>query len=209
MSTLIVTAHPDPSSLTHHAAVRLQESLAGGSEIAHLAQEGFDPRFTQNDRTAYVTGGGSDSDITAEQNRIDRFTDIVFVFPVYWWSMPALLKGWIDRVFVAGWAFGYSEDGKVDPKLWRLTAHLLPISGTSEESFDRHGYTRSLETQVGDGIFKFCGMKRGVTAYIFDSESQDETAVEAALNTAVASVASAIHNGSRSGRSAKVATATA
>ncbi|MFC5125289.1 NAD(P)H-dependent oxidoreductase [Pseudoclavibacter helvolus] len=59
----------------------------------------------------------------------------------------ALLKGWIDRVFITGWAFAL-DDERVLPKLGHLTAHLLPVSGFSEASFARHGYEESFSTQI-------------------------------------------------------------
>jgi NAD(P)H dehydrogenase (quinone) len=104
VSTLIVTAHPDPESLTHVAANRLRELIGeGDAVVADLAAEGFDPRFTAGDRADYVSRAQSDPVVAAEQRRVDGVDHLVLVFPVYWWSMPALLKGWIDRVFIGGW----------------------------------------------------------------------------------------------------------
>jgi NAD(P)H dehydrogenase (quinone) len=190
MSTLIVTAHPDPDSLTHRAAERLRDRL--GAELAHLAQEGFDPRFSLDDRARYLGRGPLDPAVHAEQRRVDRAEHLVLVFPVWWWSMPALLKGWIDRVFVAGWAFDTDADGRIVPGLQRLTMHLLPISGTAEESFDRHGYAASFHTQIERGIADCCGIRRGVTAFVWDSESGDAVAVEAQVESVTATVAAAI-----------------
>jgi len=197
MGTLIVTAHPDPESLTHRAARRLEEVLGGdGVTRADLAAEGFDPRFSANDREVYRGGGQADAAVRAEQERIDRHSDLVLVFPVYWWSMPALLKGWIDRVFIAGWAFDYDE-GRVAPRLGDLTAHLLPVSGTDEESFARHGYTASFSTQIERGVVDFCGIRRGTTAFVWDSESTDRDATTRGVETAATTIASAI-TGARS-----------
>ena len=193
MRSLIVTAHPDDTSLTHRAAARLQHLLGPAeASVAHLAQEAFDPRFTLIDRGSYLGQGSPELAIAAEQARIDHVEHLVLVFPVYWWSMPALLKGWIDRVFTAGWAFGYDNDGRVVPGLNRLTAHLLPISGTSAESFAKHGYTDSFSTQIEKGILDFCGMQRGTTAFIFNSESEDRSAVEAGLDDATTAIARSV-----------------
>ena len=193
MNTLIVTAHPDPGSLTHATAAQLHQLLGEESaRLVHLAQEGFDPRFTPNDRRVYVGGGTADPDVVAEQQRLDGVSDLVLVFPVYWWSLPALLKGWIDRVFVAGWAFDYDDGGHVVPLLGRLTMHLLPLSGTAPESFARHGYTQSFSTSVEHGIIDFCGMRRGRTAFIHESESTDKDAVASRIRAATAAVAAAI-----------------
>lgn len=203
MSTLVVTAHPDPTSLTHHVATRLGDrlgdgmgdGLAGEVTVAHLAQEGFDPRFTAADRQAYLTGHDHPADVLAEQERLDAAEHVVLVFPVYWWSMPALLKGWVDRVFVAPWAFSLDETGRVVPALQRLTAHLVPISGTSADSFARHGYTESFATQVERGVLDYCGLRRGVTAFVHESEDEGvatrnaEAAVEAVVRAVAASTA--------------------
>lgn len=196
MSTLIVTAHPDPHSLTHHAARRLQERLgAEDTVVAHLAQEGFDPRFTMADRRGYQTGTTADPDVLAEQRRIDAATHLVLVFPVWWWSLPALLKGWIDRVFITGWAFDLDAEERVVPRLQRVTAHLLPVSGTTEASFVRHGYAQAFSTQVEHGVLDYCGLTRGVTAFVRDSESGDEEVVGRQVEEAVDRVVAAITGG--------------
>ena len=196
MGTLIVTAHPDTDSLTHHAAHRLQQLLGdAASTFAHLAQEGFDPRFTVQDRRDNLTRQISDPAVVAEQERVDDATDVVLVFPVYWWSMPALLKGWIDRVFITGWAFGFDESDRLVPSLGRLTMHLLPISGTAEESFARHGYAESFTTQIHHGIIDYCGIQRGATAFVYDSESGDDTAVARDLDVAAGTIVRAISAG--------------
>ena len=193
MRTLIVTAHADPHSRTRRAADRLHALLGEeATSVAHLADEGFDPRFTAADLDAYRGVGTPGADVLAEQQRLDGVTDLVLVFPVYWWSMPALLKGWVDRVFIAGWAFHVDGTGKIVPDLQRLTAHLLPVSGTSAGSFARHGYTQSFDTQVLAGIVDYCGMQRGATAFVHDSETPDEAAAEQAVAAAVSAVAAAV-----------------
>jgi NAD(P)H dehydrogenase (quinone) len=193
MTALIVTAHPDPDSLTHDVARRLASALGGsGVTTAHLAQEGFDPVFGMADRRAYANDSAAPTDVLAEQARLDAVDHVVLVFPVWWWSMPALLKGWIDRTFIAGWAFGIDDDGRIEKRLQRLTVHLVPVSGTSRGSFARHGYLSAFETQVGHGILDYCGAQRGATAFVHDSESGDQDAVGAEAERAVAEVVAAI-----------------
>lgn len=192
-STLIVTAHPDPTSLTHWTARRLQELLQPTPmAVAHLAQENFDPRFTTADRRAYLGRGRPDATVLAEQARLDRAEHVVLVFPVHWWSLPALLKGWVDRVFVADWAFTDDKAGGVVPGLGRLTMHLLPLAGTRSASFARHGYAEAFSAQVEQGVIDFCGMQRGRTILVHDSEAEDAQAVQAAAETAAAAIAAAI-----------------
>lgn len=194
MSTLIVTAHPDADSLTHEAARRLHERLgAEHATLAHLAQEGFDPRFTIADRRAYVDAATPppEPDVEAEQRRIDEADHLVLVFPLHWWSLPAQLKGWIDRVFVRGWAFAL-DDGRIVPMLQRLTIHLLPVAGFGAEPFARHGYQRALSTQVEHGIVEYVGSRVGVTAIVHDSDDLGREEAGARVDSAVAAIASAI-----------------
>ncbi|KQQ52647.1 NAD(P)H-dependent oxidoreductase [Plantibacter sp. Leaf314] len=197
MPTLIVTTHPDPDSLTHHLAQRLATVLRSTSapadvELADLAAEGFDPRYTLADRHTYRVGGDYTPDVAAEQERLDRATDLVLVFPVYWWSTPALLKGWFDRVFVNGWAFGLDAEGGIVRKLDRLRIHLLPVAGDDAGVYDRHGYEQAMRTQLEHGIVDFCGARRGVTAFVHDSEREDAAGRAAAVDAAVTAVVEAI-----------------
>ncbi|GGY18129.1 NAD(P)H-dependent oxidoreductase [Streptomyces minutiscleroticus] len=194
MHTLLVAANPDPQSLTHFVLGRLQAALPPGSvEIADLSREGFDPRFTPADRQAYHEGGNHPADVVAEQRRLERATDLVLVFPVYWWSMPALLKGWIDRVFVNGWAFEYSPTSGLQPKLQNLTTHLVPIAGGDSGAYERHGYEKALRTQIEHGIIDYCGSRRGSTAFIYESEQLSPQSTEQSVDRAVRTVSEAIH----------------
>lgn len=192
-----MTTHPDPDSLTHHLAQRLATVLRSTSapadvELADLAAEGFDPRYTLADRHTYRVGGDYTPDVAAEQERLDRATDLVLVFPVYWWSTPALLKGWFDRVFVNGWAFGLDAEGGIVRKLDRLRIHLLPVAGDDAGVYDRHGYEQAMRTQLEHGIVDFCGARRGVTAFVHDSEREDAAGRAAAVDAAVTAVVEAI-----------------
>ncbi|MEA9898903.1 NAD(P)H-dependent oxidoreductase [Xanthomonas campestris pv. raphani] len=163
MHALIVVAHPNPSSHTHAVAAQVQAGLTDHDsghtvEVADLAKEGFDPRFNQADIALYSRQAGPAPDVAAEQARLDRADALVLVFPIYWWGMPALLKGWIDRVFTLGWAFDEDADsGKIVKKLGWLDVHLVAIGGADERTYARHGYFGAMKTQIGHGIFDFCG----------------------------------------------------
>ncbi|MGW7294651.1 NAD(P)H-dependent oxidoreductase [Streptomyces xiamenensis] len=194
--TLLVTAHPDTGSLTHHVAEQLVSALRPRAvEVADLHRERFDPRFTPADRRHYQEGGDHPPDVAREHRRLDRATDLVLVFPVYWWSMPALLKGWIDRVFVNGWAFDYVAGSHLRPRLQRLTTHLLPIAGDDSGSFERHGYDRALRTQIEHGIVDYVGSRRGATAFIHESEGSSSEATAASVARAVRTVSEAVRAG--------------
>ncbi|PZE86294.1 NAD(P)H-dependent oxidoreductase [Curtobacterium sp. MCBD17_032] len=193
MQTLIVTAHPDPDSLTAGIARQLRDAVQPGEvELVDLAAEGFDPRFGPADRDAYRGTGALPDDVVHEQQRLDRAEHLVLVFPVHWWSMPALLKGWVDRVFVNGWAFDIDPDGGTRRNLGRLTVHLLPVAGDAAGTYERHGYEQAIRTQIEHGIVDYCGAVRGATAFVFESEQGDDVARRALVDDAVDRVARAV-----------------
>ena len=194
---LLVLANPDPESLTHSLARALGESLAetlGGHavEVADLAREGFDPSYTLADRRSYREGAELPPDVLREHERVNRATDLVLIFPIYWWSMPALLKGWIDRVFVTGWAFEDVDGAGLRPKLGSLRVHVAATAGDRMSTYDRHGYSRALETQLFHGVFDYCGMRRGCAEFIHESDRNDRSTIGQELNRAVAALKSSI-----------------
>lgn len=185
MNALVVVSHSDPDSLTHHVAGSVSDAIraAGGTvETADLATENFDPRFSTVDLNLFRGNGTAPADVIAEQDRIDRADHLVLAFPMYWWSMPALLKGWIDRVFVGGWAFDYNPGVGIVKKLDRLTVHLVAVAAEDSESFERHGVHEAFRTQIERGIVEYCGATVGSTTFVHgsDTRSRDDLLAEIA-----------------------------
>ncbi|MEZ2224078.1 NAD(P)H-dependent oxidoreductase [Rhizobium sp. RCC_161_2] len=178
MHALIVVAHPDQRSLSHSVAAHIAESMSlsregDTSEIADLAAEAFDPRFTAADIALHLRQAPPAADVAAEQARIDRADALVLVYPVYWWSIPGLLKGWIDRVFTNGWAYDEDPDGKSEKRLRHLKVHLVAIGGASLRTYARHGYFGAMKTQIDHGIFGYCGARVVTSELLLGSEPQD------------------------------------
>ncbi|WP_349956381.1 NAD(P)H-dependent oxidoreductase [Rhizobium sp. ZPR3] len=177
MHALIVVAHPNPDSFSHSIAAEVAEGVtASGAafEIADLAAEGFDPRFTAADIAAHLREGPSPEDVVAEQARIDRADALVLVYPVYWWSMPGLLKGWIDRVFSNGWAYDEMPGDRPVKRLRHLRIHLIAIGGATMRTYARHGYFGAMRTQIDHGIFGYCGAPV-MSSELLLTETQDMT----------------------------------
>lgn len=178
MHALIVVAHPERKSLSHSIARHVAEGLsavgAGHTfEIADLVAEGFDPTFREADLAVHRTKAAPPADVAAEQARIERADALVLVYPVYWWSMPAVLKGWIDRVFSNGWAFDFSADAPLVKKLRGRQVHLVAIAGADSPTYARHGYATAMKTQIEHGIFDYCGASVASAELMVNSESEN------------------------------------
>ncbi|BCG24575.1 NAD(P)H quinone oxidoreductase [Pseudomonas tohonis] len=124
MNVLIVHAHPEPASFCSalcQAAAEHFRGLGASVEVSDLHAMGFDPVASERDFTERadadylvyaleqrnaVKHGLLQPDIQAEIDKVRRCDLLILSFPVYWYSMPALLKGWIDRVFVSGLFYG-------------------------------------------------------------------------------------------------------
>lgn len=112
MHVLTILDHPNSASFS--AAVARQfcagaESTGHTTELVDLHAEGFDPRWSVEDIEGDKSGRAP-SDIKTEQDRIARADAIGFVFPLFWWGMPGMTKGWVDRVWSWGWAYDQLED---------------------------------------------------------------------------------------------------
>ena len=110
MNILVVFDHPRRDSFCGAVLDSFTAGLVRAGhrpEIADLRTEGFDPRLPVDDEPDWDDGDKVYSAaVLAEQARISRNDAIAFVFPVWWWSFPATTKGWIDRVWNNGWAYG-------------------------------------------------------------------------------------------------------
>ncbi len=175
MHALIVVAHHHPRSLTHALAARIAEGVVRAGHSAETpisAAEGFEPRFGLADHAVHRGQASPPADVLAEQARIDRADTLVLVYPIYWWSMPALLKGWIDRVFSNGWAFDYSIGGDL-----RKSCSAARGAGRCRRrdagTFERHGYAGAMRTQIDHGIFDYCGARVVRSELLLESESAD------------------------------------
>jgi len=180
MHALIAVSHPDPGSLTHAVAAQIAAGISAkdGStaELADLDAEGFDPRFNRADLQGHHRNAPFPADVLAEQARLDRADAVVLVFPVYWWGMPALLKGWIDRVFSNGWAYDDSSGQGVLKKLRHLPVHLVGLGGADDRTWQKRGYTGAMKTQIETGIFDYCGAPVRSSTLLLETDTGDARA---------------------------------
>lgn len=105
---------------------------------------------------------------------------MTFVFPVYWWGMPAMMRGWIERVFTGGWAYGcesaemdYSTQDQPDPLLPTIPTILLATGATAQPTYSKYGYDEAMCTQLDVGTFAYCGLTDVESHFIYDVEDEE------------------------------------
>ena len=123
MRVLVIYAHPLADSFAGALHRTVVEALIGaGHEVddCDLYAIGFDPVLTAPERRAHNT---QHPDLSAVEHHVERVRAadaLVLCFPVWWYGMPAILKGYFDRVWINGVAFHLHAGGRMEPGLHRL-----------------------------------------------------------------------------------------
>lgn len=124
-------ANPGARSFTHAVAERAEQALRSAGHqvtVCDLYEQGFTAAMSSAERSAYHSEQPVLSPQIAEHVELVRSAEaLVFVYPTWWSGLPAIMKGWLDRVMVPGVAFGFDPSGKVGPRLTGVR-HLVGIS---------------------------------------------------------------------------------
>lgn len=178
MNALIVHAHPEPKSFCTTLKTCAAETLASvGYDVvvSDLHASGFkavadaaDFRTRRNpDHLVYaleqrhaVAQGALAPDIAAELEKLRAADLVVFNFPLYWFSVPAILKGWFDRVLVSGVVYGgkrFYDRGGLAGKKGLITVTM----GSREHMFGPqaiHGEIEPMLRHITRGTLHYVGM---------------------------------------------------
>jgi NAD(P)H dehydrogenase (quinone) len=119
MRILVLYAHPNPASYSAALHRKVVETLRnGGHEVddCDLYAEKFDPVLSYEERVTYLDIPGNREPVKEYVRRLRQAEGLVLVFPVWNFGFPAILKGFLDRVFLPGVSFRL-EDGLATPAL--------------------------------------------------------------------------------------------
>ena len=155
---LIVLCHPDVNSYCGSIfQAYIDGAMAAGTDIRELklGELDFDPILWNG----YHKIQELEPDLARAQELILWSEHLVFVYPNWWGSMPALMKGFFDRVFLPGFAFKYREGSTLwDKLLTGRTAHLIVTMDTPRWHY-RWVWHRPGHNQMRRTILGFCGIK--------------------------------------------------
>jgi len=202
---LIVYAHPEPTSVTRQLVETSLETLKQqGHEVlmSDLYGMGWKAVFDEHDfpsrahaeRLSFVTESGHSyssgrqaMDIAAEQRKLLAADAVILQFPLWWFGMPAILKGWVDRVFAYGLAYGFKGAGNRyrygDGALKGKRALLSVAVGGAEKDYSPRGINGPLEQllfPITHGTLFFPGMDVLPTHAVYGTGQIDAEGVAAA-----------------------------
>lgn len=174
---LIVHAHPESESFCSvqmRAAVQALEESGYTTEISDLYSQSWQPEISradfehttaeyfkpQGEQLRATREGTFSTELAAEIAKVRRADLLVFSFPMWWFSLPAILKGWVDRVFAMGVGYG-GEVGRFETGGFKgKRAMLLFTTGSTEDMFGpgaRDGEMDVILFHIQHGMFYFCG----------------------------------------------------
>lgn len=175
MNTLIIYGHPNPKSFNHAILEKAKEVLEKKGDtvtVRDLYAINFDPILKPNDFITF-SQGKMPEDIAKEQDFIKKADRFIFIFPIWWGSMPAILKGYFDRVFAHGFAYQYEADGSATPLLADKTAVIINTTGGPKEWYEA-SLKKGLDITVDQTTFGFCGIKVDKHLYYYSIPSSTE-----------------------------------
>ncbi|MGN7784622.1 NAD(P)H-dependent oxidoreductase [Niabella sp. 22666] len=162
---LIINGHPNKDSLCFALANAYKEgAIRAGAAVKELVIA--DLRFNPNLQYGYRKRIEWEPDLVAAWESIQWADHLVWVHPVWWGGLPAITKGFIDRVFLPGYAFKYRE-GSVwwDKLLKGKTAHIITTLD-QPGIYYRLAFGRPSVNQLRRSVLQFCGIKPVKVSYI-------------------------------------------
>ncbi|KOG31332.1 NAD(P)H-dependent oxidoreductase [Streptomyces resistomycificus] len=207
-TALIVHAHPEPHSFsTAQMATAAQALRDAGYRVdvldlyadawaPTLAREEFAPAEghfkPQAEQMRAVENGTLDATVKTHLDRLLAADLLVLSFPLWWFSLPAILKGWVDRVFVMGAVFGGDYGLFGDAALAEKRAMLLFTTGGPSESFRPGGAFGSMDDflfHIHRGMLEFVGFQVLDPVVTYGPARMTDQERAAALDAVRASVA--------------------
>ncbi|KUJ62236.1 NAD(P)H dehydrogenase [Flavobacteriaceae bacterium CRH] len=160
MKNLIIYAHPNSASLNHFFKQTVVESLQkSGQEIVvrDLNEISFNPVLSLEDIQGQRIGQVAE-DVKTEQDFISWSDQIIFIYPIWWTGMPAIMKGYIDRVFSYGFAYRYDQ-GVQKGLLTGKQTIIINSHGKSNAEYEAMGMDKALKLTSDTGIFTYSGLE--------------------------------------------------
>lgn len=170
MRILVIDGHPDPESLTAALATRYATSARdAGHEVDHLPLRSL--TFDTNLRGGYRERTELEPDLLSARERITSAQHLVIAYPTWWGGWPALLKGFVDRTFLPGFAFAPREGSLLTDPLLRGKSARIIVTMDAPSIYDWWVYGASSRRSMKTATLAFSGFSP-VKTTVFDRIKQ-------------------------------------
>lgn len=163
MKTLIIYNHPYEGSYNHAiltSVIKGIKKAQGQYEVIDLDKENFNPVMTSADLLGFVKHEAADPLAKRYAEKIYEADHLVFIFPIWWELMPAMTKGFIDKVIYPGLTYDYGENGiSMVSLLPNLKSTTIITTMNTPKVMYHFIYGNALKKALIKGTFKKSGMK--------------------------------------------------
>ncbi|OBW98821.1 NAD(P)H-dependent oxidoreductase [Gallibacterium genomosp. 1] len=167
MKHLIIYTHPNENSFNHailEEVVQTSKEMGMDVVIRDLYQLKFNPILTWNE-FEQINKGNIPVDIKSEQQFIKEAELITLIYPLWWMGFPAILKGYLDRVFSHGFAYKTDDNGSEgllnDKKMLQFVTF-----GNNIYEYQQKGFMQAFDHTLVNGLFNYCGIT-DIYSYFF------------------------------------------
>ncbi len=170
---LIINGHPNPSSFNFGIAESyLKGAIASGSEVDTITIA--DLKFNPNLQFGYQKRTELEPDLVESWQKIKKADHLVWIHPIWWGGLPAITKGFIDRLFLPGMAFEHRENSVWWDKLLKgKTAHIITTLDQPSWYY-KLIYGNPSVNQLKKTTLEFCGVKPVKVSYIGIVKTSDD-----------------------------------
>lgn len=160
MNHLVVFSHPNPKSFNRAILDAYTAALKERGHdvlIRDLYALGFDPVLSASDLSG-VSEGRLAPEVREEQEHL-RWADVIaFIYPLWWAGMPAIAKGYVDRVFTEGFAYSFGPKG-LERHLTGRKVLTITTLGDTLENYTKRAFIESMNRLMDGIMFDFAGLE--------------------------------------------------
>jgi NAD(P)H dehydrogenase (quinone) len=164
MKTLIVYAHPYDGGFCHamlKSTIVSIEKAGGEVDLIDLNKDKFNPVMDEKDLVGFIKHEMVDPQSIDYVNRLKAADQLVLIFPIWWELMPAIMKGFIDKVFFPGSAYEYKKSGRGMYSLFdNLKATTVISTMNTPKLIYKCIYGNAVQKALMKGTFKKLGFKK-------------------------------------------------
>ncbi|MEZ0323092.1 MAG: NAD(P)H-dependent oxidoreductase [Hydrogenothermaceae bacterium] len=168
MDAVILYAHPNPASFNNaikDTVIDTFKKKGKSFSLRDLYSMNFNPVLTGRQLYDIYVNSKVEDDVKQEQEIISQAKLLIVIHPIWWSGMPAILKGYIDRVFTYGFAYK-EENGDVVGLLKDKKVLIINTFGADEKELNQFGIKDCFD-KIYHSIYGFCGIKEIKTKFLF------------------------------------------
>lgn len=161
MNTTIVISNPDKNSFNKNImdnVIKGIEKCGKNYSIIDLYEDKFNPVMTAEEVKLYTKGESDDKLVKKYQNILKESDEIVFIFPIWWNNVPAMLKGFFDKVFIKEFAFE-EENNRPKGKLNHIKKGMIITTSESDTEYIKDELGNPIENTIIKSTLNICGIE--------------------------------------------------